>query len=97
MESRKRTAITLMKRGKAPASDTVVIVMMTALDDFGIDKVIEVLNEICNKGEIPGRFRLINFHGVFIETGWERMLASLNNQLDETDNETNNRDSNESS
>lgn len=46
-----------MKIGKAPTSDPVVIVMMTALDVFGIDKVIEVLNEICNKDEIPGRFR----------------------------------------
>lgn len=57
MKSRKRTAITLMKRDKAPGSDTVVIVMMTDLDDFGIDKVTEVLNEICNKVKIPGRFR----------------------------------------
>ena len=42
-----------MKTNKAAGPDGIVTEMVTALDDFGIEKLTEVTNEIYESGEIP--------------------------------------------
>ena len=53
LRSEVRAAIAKMKRNKTAGPDKIVIEMVTALEDFGIEKVTEVINEIYNTGEIP--------------------------------------------
>ena len=53
LRSEVRAAMAKMKRNKTAGSDEIVIEMVTALEDFGIEKVTEVINEIYNTGEIP--------------------------------------------
>ena len=46
-------ALAKSKRNKAAGPDGIVTEMLTALDDFGIKKITELINEIYNSGEIP--------------------------------------------
>ena len=48
-----RTAISRMKKNKAAGPDNIVIEMINALEEFGIEKLTEIINEIYEKGEIP--------------------------------------------
>lgn len=41
-----------MNRNKAAKPDEIVIEMLLALDDFRINKITEILNEIYDSGEI---------------------------------------------
>lgn len=40
------SALTKLNRGKTVESDGIVIEMLTDLDDFAIDKITEIINEI---------------------------------------------------
>ena len=42
-----------MKRNKAAGPDGVVMEIIVALEDFGINKLTEILNEVYYSGEIP--------------------------------------------
>ena len=42
-----------MKRNKAAGPDDIVTEMIVALENFGIEKLTEVLNEVYDSGEIP--------------------------------------------
>ena len=53
MEEEVRATLCKMKRNKAAGPDGVVIEMILTLEDFGIDKLTEILNEVYNSGEIP--------------------------------------------
>ena len=53
LRSEMRAAMTKMKRNKTAGPDEIVIEVVTALEDIGIEKVTEVINEIYNTGEIP--------------------------------------------
>ncbi|XP_042883267.1 uncharacterized protein LOC122260182 [Penaeus japonicus] len=53
LKSEVRVAIGKMKKNKAPGPDKIVTEMIKALDEFGIDKMTEVINEIYDSGEIP--------------------------------------------
>ena len=46
-------AIRKMKKNKACGPDGITAEMIQALDDFGVDKLTTVLNEIYNSGDIP--------------------------------------------
>ena len=48
-----RTAMSKMKNNKAAGPDEIVAEMVSALDDFGIQKLTECLNEIYDTGVIP--------------------------------------------
>ena len=48
-----RTAMSKMKNNKATGPDEIVAEMVSALDDFGLQKLTECLNEIYDTGEIP--------------------------------------------
>ncbi|MGX9987587.1 reverse transcriptase domain-containing protein [Soonwooa purpurea] len=53
LKSEVEAALAKLKRNKAPGPDGIVAEMMTALDDFGIEKLTEITNGIYNSGEIP--------------------------------------------
>ncbi|XP_042884442.1 uncharacterized protein LOC122261026 [Penaeus japonicus] len=53
IKSEVRVAIGKMKKNKAPGPDKIVTEMIKALDEFGIDKMTEIINEIYDSGEIP--------------------------------------------
>ena len=53
LSSEVRAALQKMKRNKAAGPDEVVIEMIVALEDFGVEKLTEVLNEVYDCGEIP--------------------------------------------
>jgi len=42
-----------MKRNKAAGPDEIVTEMLTSLEDFGMEKLTELINKIYNSGEIP--------------------------------------------
>ncbi|GFO18885.1 endonuclease-reverse transcriptase [Plakobranchus ocellatus] len=48
-----RTAIWKMKNGKATGPDNIAAEQIKALDEFGINKITELLDEIYETGEIP--------------------------------------------
>ena len=48
-----RIAMSKMKNNKAAGPDEIVAEMVSALDDFGLQKLTECLNEIYDTGEIP--------------------------------------------
>ena len=47
-----RNAIAKIKHGKAAGPHEIVVEMIAALDDFGMNKVTEVTNQIYDSGEI---------------------------------------------
>ncbi|MCH9665805.1 MAG: hypothetical protein K0U41_08180 [Gammaproteobacteria bacterium] len=53
LKSEVRAALAKMKRNKAAGPDEIVTEMITALEEFGIEKLTEVVNEIYDSGEIP--------------------------------------------
>ena len=53
LPSEVKAAISKMKANKATGPDEICIEMIGALEDFGIQKVTDVLNEIYDTGEIP--------------------------------------------
>jgi len=42
-----------MKRNKAAGPDEIVTEMLTSLEDFGMEKLTELINKLYNSGEIP--------------------------------------------
>lgn len=59
--------------------------MLTALDDFEIDKFIEVVNELYKSAEILGAISRLIFFALLKKLGMNAW-ASLNNQLDDPHN-----------
>ena len=53
LTSEVRAAPQEMKRNKAAGPDDIVTEMIVALEDFGIEELTEVLNEVYDSGEIP--------------------------------------------
>jgi len=53
LTSEVRGALQTMKRNKAAGPDEVVTEMIVVLEDFGIEKLTEVLNEVYDSGQIP--------------------------------------------
>ncbi|GFS03554.1 hypothetical protein ElyMa_004635000 [Elysia marginata] len=52
-EVRTATCIWKMKNGKATGPDNIAAEQIKALDEFGINKITELLDEIYETGEIP--------------------------------------------
>ncbi|GFS20164.1 LINE-1 retrotransposable element ORF2 protein [Elysia marginata] len=48
-----RAAIRKMKAGKATGPDGVAVEMIEALEEYGVEKLTSLLNEIYDTGEIP--------------------------------------------
>lgn len=59
--------------------------MLTALDDFGIDKFIEVVNELYKNAEILGAIGRLIFIALLKKPGMNAW-TSPNNQLDDPHN-----------
>ena len=53
LRSEVRTAIKMMRRNKAPGPDGVVIEMIDALEEYGVEKLTDVINKIYNDGQFP--------------------------------------------
>ena len=53
LKSEVRAALQKMKRKKAAGPDEVIMEMIDALEDFGIEKLTKVLNVVYDSGEIP--------------------------------------------
>jgi len=53
LRSEVRTAIRMMKKNKAAGPDGVVTEMIHALEDYGVDKLTEVINKIYEDGKFP--------------------------------------------
>jgi len=47
------SALKKMERNKAAGPDEIVTEMLTSLEDFGMEKLTELINKIYNSGEIP--------------------------------------------
>lgn len=52
LRSEIRSALTWMKSNKAAGPDKTIIKILTALNEFRIDKIIKVINEIYDRGKI---------------------------------------------
>lgn len=48
-----RSALSKMKRNKAMGPDEIATEMIVALDEFGLEKLTEIINEIYDSGEVP--------------------------------------------
>ncbi len=48
-----KLALSKMKKNKAAGPDDIVVEMLTSLEEFGIEKLTEIVNEIYDSGEIP--------------------------------------------
>ena len=48
-----RAALQKMRNNKAPGPDGITTEMINALDDFGIDNITKLANEISDNGKIP--------------------------------------------
>lgn len=53
LKSEVRPVLDKMNRNKTEGEDRIVIEMLTAFDNFGIDKTAEVISKIYNSGKIP--------------------------------------------
>ncbi|XP_047469237.1 uncharacterized protein LOC125025306 [Penaeus chinensis] len=53
LQSKIRSAVKKMKKNKAPGPDEIVIEMIDALEDFGIQRLTTITNIIYDTGEIP--------------------------------------------
>ena len=51
--SETQTAIKKMKRHKTAGPDEIVTKMITSLEEYGVSKVTDIINEIYDTGEIP--------------------------------------------
>lgn len=52
-KSQLKSALTRCNRNKVAGPDGIVIEPLVALDNFGIDEIIKVINDICDGGEKP--------------------------------------------
>ena len=53
LKSEVRAVVAKMRKNKAAGPDEIMTEMIMALDEFGIEKLTEVINEIYDSGEIP--------------------------------------------
>ena len=53
MKDEIRAAIRRMKLGKATGPGSISVELLEALEDYGIDKITTLLNEIYDTGQIP--------------------------------------------
>lgn len=53
LKTKVEVAMAKLNRNKAVGPDGIVTEMLIALDDFGIEKITEIINEIYNNGDIP--------------------------------------------
>ncbi|XP_069991643.1 uncharacterized protein [Penaeus vannamei] len=53
LKSEARAAMAKKKRNKAAGQDEIATEMLTSLDEFGTDKLVEIINGIYDNGEIP--------------------------------------------
>ena len=54
-----RAALEKMTKNKTAGPDEIVIEMLTALEEFGIEKLTDLVNEIYDSGDIPEDLRSI--------------------------------------
>ena len=54
LKSEVRTAIKMMRKSKAAGPDGVVIEMIEALDEYGVEKLTDIINRIYDDGKFPG-------------------------------------------
>ena len=57
LETEIRAAVKKMKRRKAAGPDGIVIEMMDALKDFGVELLTDIANDVYDSGEIPEDLR----------------------------------------
>ena len=48
-----RAALNRLKCNKSPGPDEIVAEQMKCLDEFGLDKITEILNDVYDSGEMP--------------------------------------------
>ena len=53
LKSEVRTAIKMMRKNKAAGPDGVVIEMIETLEEYGVDKLTEIINKIYDDGKFP--------------------------------------------
>ena len=53
LKSEVRTAIKMMQKNKAAGPDGVVIEMIEALEEYGVEKLTEIINKIYDDGKFP--------------------------------------------
>ena len=53
LKSEVRTAIKMMRKNKSAGPDGVVIEMIEALEEYGVEKLTEIINKIYNDGKFP--------------------------------------------
>ena len=53
LKSEVRTAIKMMRKNKAAGPDGVVIEMIEALEEYGVEKLTEIINKIYDDGKFP--------------------------------------------
>ena len=53
LKSKVRTAIKMMRKNKAAGPDGVVIEMIEALEEYGVEKLTEIINKIYDDGKFP--------------------------------------------
>ncbi len=53
LKSEVQATVNKMKKNKAAGPDEIVTEMITALEDFGTEKLTDVINEVYNSGDIP--------------------------------------------
>ena len=53
LKSEVRTAIKMMRKHKAAGPDGVVIEMIEALEEYGVEKLTEIINKIYDDGKLP--------------------------------------------
>ena len=56
LKSEVRTAIKMMRKNKAAGPDGVVIEMIEALEEYGVEKLTEIINKIYDDGKFPEDF-----------------------------------------
>ena len=80
MKDEVREAIRKMKTGKATGPDGLSIKLIEALEEYGIEKVTTLLNEIYDTGQIPVDMSRSIFYSTTKETRSNRLRTSPNHQ-----------------
>ena len=80
LKSEVRAAVAKARKNKAARPDEIVAEMVMALDEFGIEKRIDVINKIYDTGEIPEDLSKSVFIALSTqEAGCYRMRITQNN------------------
>ena len=79
LKSEVREALKRIKKNKAAGPDEITIEHLTALEEFGIDRITEIVNEIYGSGEIPSRYDKVHFHCTAQKTRNHWLRVTSNN------------------